>query len=74
MSCADEHSCETCADAAVAMRVLELAAPPEPARCAAVDGTVALVALDLVEASVGDEVLVHAGVAIALAQRREEAP
>ena len=57
--------CVTCSDEAVAMRVLETAAALEPARCADADGTIALVLLDLVEAGVGDEVLVHGGVAIA---------
>ena len=57
--------CVTCADEAVAMRVLETAASLEPARCADADGRVSLVLLDLVEVGVGDEVLVHGGVAIA---------
>jgi hydrogenase maturation factor len=66
LACEQHASCPTCADAAVAMRVVALAtAPLQGARCVAADGTQELVALDLVDASVGDEVLVHAGVAIA---------
>jgi len=38
------------------------------------DGTVALVALDLVDAALGDEVLVHGGVAIARTPPAEAAP
>jgi len=69
-ACDHGPSCPTCADAAVAMRVLALAsAPLEPARCTTADGSEELVLLDLVDAHVGDEVLVHGGVAIALASR-----
>ena len=57
--------CISCADEAIAMRVLETAPALEPARCADASGAVALVLLDLVDAGVGDEVLVHGGVAIA---------
>ena len=55
-----EH-CATCADAATPMRVVSL----EPPLCVDADGATQPVALDLVEAATGDEVLVHAGVAIA---------
>ena len=49
------------------MRVVALAPRRSSRRrCAAADGSVELVLLDLVDASVGDEVLVHGGVAIAL--------
>ena len=58
-------ACVTCADEAIAMRVLELAPALEPARCIDAGGGVALVLLDLVQARIGDEVLVHGGVAIA---------
>ena len=73
-ACDHQAGCATCADAAVAMLVIELAAPLEGARCVAADGTVALVALDLVEAAVGDEVLVHGGVAIARTASSEASP
>ncbi len=56
--------CASCADEAVAMRVVETAPPLQGALCVAMDGTRALVLLDLVDAEVGDEVLVHGGVAI----------
>jgi hydrogenase assembly chaperone HypC/HupF len=59
---ADEH-CITCGDAGIAMRVLEL--DRDGARCAGRDGVAQSVAIDLVGAvAVGDELLVHAGVAI----------
>jgi len=64
-ACEHRDGCATCADEAVAMRVVEPAAPLQGARCVAADGTIALVLLDLVDAAVGDEVLVHGGVAIA---------
>ena len=67
--CTHDAGCVTCADAAVAMRVVALAAPLEPARCVGGDGAVAMVLLDLVDAGVGDEVLVHGGVAIARTER-----
>ena len=62
-SCAG--GCISCADQAIVMRVLETAPALEPARCADASGSIALVMLDLVDAAVGDEVLVHGGVAIA---------
>jgi hydrogenase maturation factor len=68
-ACAHDATCATCADAAVAMRVVALAAALEPARCVDGDGAVAMVLLDLVEADIGDEVLVHGGVAIARTER-----
>jgi len=59
---ADEH-CITCGDAGIVMRVLEL--DRDGARCAGRDGVAQSVAIDLVGAvAVGDELLVHAGVAI----------
>ena len=64
-ACEHLGGCATCADEAVAMRVVETASPLEGARCVAADGTPALVLLDLVDAEVGEEVLVHGGVAIA---------
>ena len=64
-TCGHGGGCVTCADEAIAMRVLETAPALEPARCVDSGGAVALVLLDLVDAAVGDEVLVHGGVAIA---------
>jgi hydrogenase maturation factor len=61
--------CETCADAATKMRVIALAAPLHPARCLDEGGRLHDVLLDLVDAAVGDEVLVHAGVAITATAR-----
>ena len=64
MSCDDGH-CVTCADEAVPMRVV---APPVDgvARCADGDGDEADVMTDLVgRVAVGEQVLVHAGVALA---------
>jgi hydrogenase maturation factor len=71
-----EHrdGCATCSDAAVAMRVLALAPPLEPARCVGDDGEVAMVMLDLVEVEVGDQVLVHGGVAIGRTNGAERSP
>ena len=63
--CEHAAGCATCADEAVAMRVVEVAPPLQGARCLASDGSAAFVLLDLVDAEVGDEVLVHGGVAIA---------
>ena len=60
--------CAACADAAEAMTVLALGSALQPAPCERADGSVALVLLDLVDARSGDRVLVHGGVAIALAE------
>jgi hydrogenase maturation factor len=62
MSCADDH-CITCSDEAVAMRVTEVR-PDGIAVC----GDGAEVMTDLVgDVEAGDELLVHAGAAIARA-------
>jgi hydrogenase maturation factor len=62
MSC-DEGHCVTCSDEAVPMRVLEV----RPGATALCDGDVEVMT-DLVgEVAQGDELLVHAGVAIARA-------
>ena len=66
---ADTGHCETCADAATRMRVVALAPSLAPARCVDDRGRPHDVVLDLVDAAVGDEVLVHAGVAIAATPR-----
>jgi hydrogenase maturation factor len=64
-ACEHAGGCAICADEAIAMRVVETAPPLQGARCVSADGTAALVLLDLVDAEVGDQVLVHSGVAIA---------
>ncbi len=64
MSCEDGH-CVTCADEAVPMRVLGVSVDGL-ARCADADGAETDVMTDLVGAvEAGDDVLVHAGVALA---------
>ena len=68
-ACGHTGGCAICADDAIAMRVVETAPPLQGARCVTADGTAALVLLDLVDAEVGDQVLVHGGVAIARAAR-----
>jgi hydrogenase maturation factor len=58
-----ERHCITCGDAASVMRVLEL--DHDTALCADLDDAAQRVAIDLVgPVAVGDELLVHAGVAI----------
>jgi hydrogenase maturation factor len=62
--CASPPGCITCADVAVAMRVVRVGAGGS-ARCADDAGAAADVACDLVwPVGPGDRVLVHAGVAI----------
>jgi hydrogenase maturation factor len=74
-ACGDHlGACVTCSDAAVAMRVLELAPRLEPARCLGDDGEVAMVLVDLVDVEVGDRVLVHGGVAIGRTDGAEGSP
>ncbi len=61
---ADEH-CITCGDEGIVMRVLELVSERDSALCAGCDGVAQSVAIDLVgPVAVGDDLLVHAGVAI----------
>ena len=56
-------ACHLCGDEAVVGRVLEIHGQSRTATIAFPDG-VATAALDLVDASVGDDVLVHLGFAI----------
>ena len=64
--CHPEIGCITCGDEGVAMRVLKLDAPRALAVCVDVAGSTSEVDLGLVGGvGPGDEVLVHAGVAIA---------
>ncbi len=66
-ACADGH-CVTCADEAVPMRVIE-ARGDGLANCAGEDGATTTVMIDLVgPVAPGDELLVHAGTAIARLQ------
>jgi len=63
--CRFDH-CITCADDGVAMRVLAVDEPRGLALCTGADGERATVETALVAAvSTGDELLVHAGTAIA---------
>lgn len=59
-----DGTCHLCGDEAVLGRVLDVDARARTATVAFADGA-ATVALDLVEAGVGDDVLVHLGFAIA---------
>src|SRR5215217_7177422 len=64
--CRPEVGCITCGDEGVAMRVLKLDAPRTLAVCADSAGSTSEVDLGLVAGvAPGDDVLVHAGVAIA---------
>jgi hydrogenase maturation factor len=65
MSCEDGH-CITCSDAAEPMRVLSLDTARELALCEDRAGARHTVESGLVDAGVGDEVLVHAAVALAV--------
>ncbi len=58
--------CITCSDEGLPMRILALADAAGQALCLDEDGSEQSVAVDLVEpVAVGDDILVHAGVAIA---------
>jgi hydrogenase maturation factor len=64
VSCEADGHCITCSDEGVPMRVVETT-EPGVARCAGDDGATSEVMCDLVgDVSPGDEVLVHAGVAL----------
>ena len=68
--CHPEVGCVTCGDEGVPMRVLKLDAPRGLAVCADAAGSTGEVDLGLVTGvGPGDEVLVHAGVAIARLER-----
>ena len=58
------ETCITCGDVGVEMRVVELDAERELALCEDDEGRRETVEIGLVEAGVGDSVLVHAGTAI----------
>jgi len=59
------ESCITCGDVAVAMRVIEVDEERCLALCESAGGERSTVEIALVDAGPGDEVLVHAGTAIA---------
>jgi hydrogenase maturation factor len=63
MSCGSEH-CITCGDDGVPMRVLRVDGERGLALCGDAAGAHHTVELALVDAGPGDEVLVHAGVAL----------
>ena len=68
MSCHEEH-CVTCGDVADPMRVIEIDGVRELALCEDESGQRHTVEILLVQpVAEGDELLVHAGTAIALAQ------
>ncbi len=58
-------TCITCGDVAVAMRVIEVDDERCLALCESAEGERSTVEIALVDAGPGDEVLVHAGTAIA---------
>jgi hydrogenase expression/formation protein HypC len=58
-------TCITCGDVAVPMRVIEVDEARMLALCESAEGKRETVEIALVDAAAGDEVLVHAGTAIA---------
>jgi len=58
-------TCITCGDVAVPMRVIEVDEARGLALCATAEGEHSTVEIALVDAGPGDQVLVHAGTAIA---------
>lgn len=60
-----DGGCRLCADEGVPARVLVLHAASRTATVSLGDGTRATVAMDLVDAAVGDTLLVHMGFALA---------
>jgi hydrogenase maturation factor len=58
-------TCITCGDVAVAMRVIQVDEERCLALCESAEGERRTVEISLVDAGPGDEVLVHAGTAIA---------
>jgi hydrogenase maturation factor len=62
-----DHHCVTCGDDADPMRVLRIDEARGLALCVDDDGEHHTVEIGLVDAAVGSEVLVHAGVALVVA-------
>jgi len=63
--CADPRHCTTCGDDGVPMLVIAVDETRGLGLCEDADGARCTVELALVDATAGDEVLVHAGTAIA---------
>ena len=61
----DPHGCITCGDEGIVMRVLQVDEPRGLALCETAGGERSTVEIALVDAGPGDDVLVHAGTAIA---------
>ena len=61
----DSHGCITCGDEGIVMRVLEVDETRGLALCETAGGERSTVEIALVDAGPGDDVLVHAGTAIA---------
>jgi hydrogenase maturation factor len=61
----DPHGCITCGDEGIPMRVIEVDETRALALCETAAGERSTVEIALVDAGPGDEVLVHAGTAIA---------
>jgi hydrogenase maturation factor len=61
----DPHGCITCGDEGIPMRVLAVDEERALALCETAGGERSTVEIALVDAGPGDEVLVHAGTAIA---------
>jgi len=61
----DPHGCITCGDEGIVMRVLQVDETRGLALCETAGGERSTVEIALVDAGPGDEVLVHAGTAIA---------
>ena len=61
----DPHGCITCGDEGIVMRVVQVDETRGLALCETAGGERSTVEIALVDAGPGDEVLVHAGTAIA---------
>jgi hydrogenase expression/formation protein HypC len=61
----DPHGCITCGDEGIVMRVLQVDEARALALCETAGGDRSTVEIALVDAGPGDDVLVHAGTAIA---------
>ncbi len=61
----DPHGCITCGDEGIVMRVIEVDETRALALCETAGGERSTVEIALVDAGPGDDVLVHAGTAIA---------
>ena len=61
----DPHGCITCGDEGIVMRVLQVDEARGLALCETAGGEGSTVEIALVDAGPGDDVLVHAGTAIA---------